>query len=136
MSGYLLDSHVLLWLLASPERIGKACRRALDAAAEVRFSAASVWELAIKAELGKVSIPDGLAASAAAAGLRELYVTAAHAEATARVSLPHRDPFDLPHRDPFDRMLVAQAASERLTLLTADRVLLGAGLKHVQDARV
>jgi PIN domain nuclease of toxin-antitoxin system len=127
MTGYLLDSHVLLWLLASPEEIGHSARRALDAAAEVRFSAASVWELAIKAELGKVSLPDGLAASAVAAGLRELPVTAAHAEATARVSLPHRDPFD--------RVLVAQAASERLTLLTADRVLLSAGLPVVRDAR-
>ena len=128
MSGYLLDSHVLLWVLASPERIGQTCRRAVDAAAEVRFSAASMWELAIKAELGKVTLPDSLAASAAAAGLRELPVTAAHAEEAARVSLPHRDPFD--------RMLVAQAASERLNLLTADRVLLGAGLAVIQDARV
>lgn len=80
MGGYLLDSHVLLWLLA------------------------------------------------AAAGLRELPVTAAHAESAARVSLPHRDPFD--------RILVAQAASERLALLTVDRMLLGAGLDHVRDARV
>lgn len=127
MSGYLLDSHVLLWLLATPERIGPTCRQALDAAGEVRFSAASVWELAIKADLGKVTVPDGLAASAAAAGLKELPITAAHAEAAARVGLPHRDPFD--------RMLVAQAASEGLVLLTVDRVLLGSVLGGLQDAR-
>lgn len=126
MSVYLLDSHVLLWLLAAPDRIGAVTRKALDAAAEVSFSAASVWELQIKAELGKVTLPDGLAASALAAGLRELSVTASHAEAAARVALPHRDPFD--------RMLCAQAAAERLTLLTADRVLLGVGLAFIKDA--
>lgn len=126
MTGYLLDSHVLLWLLATPERLGTRCRADLEAATQVRFSAASIWELRIKAGLGKVRVPDGLAVAAVAAGLRELPVTSAHVDASVG--------FSLPHRDPFDRLLVGQASQERLTLLTADRALLGAGLPFVRDA--
>ena len=126
MTGFLLDSHVLLWLLSAPERLGTRCRADLESAAQVRFSSASIWELRIKADLGKVTVPDGLATAAVAAGLRELPVTSAHVDASAG--------FSLPHRDPFDRLLLGQADHERLALLTADRTLLGAGLPFVRDA--
>jgi PIN domain nuclease of toxin-antitoxin system len=110
----LLDSHLLLWAASDPERISTNARD-LIAASERYFSAASLWELAIKSALGRTDFVVDIAALYA--GLRdnqygELPVTSAHALFTT--SLP---PI---HKDPFDRILVAQAALEGLTLLTAD----------------
>jgi len=79
-------------------------------------SAATVWEIAIKQELGKLREPAGLADRVLTAGFRELAITSSHAVAAAR--LP---PI---HRDPFDRMLVAQALSEDLTLATREPAIL------------
>jgi len=126
VTGTLLDTHVLLWLLTDDPALGDQARQ-LILRRPAHYSAASAWELAIKAGLGKVTIPDGLAAELRDAGLVELPVTSEHALAVRAVSLPHRDPFD--------RLLVAAARIEGLTLLTADRVLLAAGLPGVVDAR-
>lgn len=114
----LLDTHVLLWLLDDDGRLGGTTRSALQRSAAVHVSAASLWELAIKAELGKVEVPDDLPSRIEDAGLAWLPITPGHTWATRAVALPHRDPFD--------RLLVAQARVERLPLITADRVLLGA----------
>ena len=81
----------------------------------------------IKRSTGKVTLPDTFAADLPGAGLVPLPITIAQT-----MSL---DEVELPHRDPFDRLLVAAARTERLTLLTADRVLLSAGLSDVVDAR-
>lgn len=112
----LLDTHVFVWFLADSSKLSKKARREIDAAEEVAVSAASLWEIAIKASLGKIDIDverahEGISAS----GFVELPVRAAHAAAVCE--LPAH------HRDPFDRMLVAQAVSEPLALLTADRRL-------------
>jgi PIN domain nuclease of toxin-antitoxin system len=108
----LLDTHVLLWLLGGEQRrFGPDTLKALrDSAAVV--SAATVWEIAIKRRLGKLQAPPNIIDTVATAGLELLSITAAHAEHVA----------DLPdlHRDPFDRILVAQAALEKLTIVTAD----------------
>ena len=111
----LLDTHVVLWLLAGEDRrFGPAALVALrDQLATV--SAATVWEIAIKRRLGKLRAPTGLVETVAAAGLQLLSVTALHAEQVAE--LP-----DL-HRDPFDRLLVSQARLEGLTLVTADAIV-------------
>jgi PIN domain nuclease of toxin-antitoxin system len=110
----LLDSHLLLWAASEPERISGETRD-LIAASERYFSAASLWELAIKSALGRRDFVVDVAALHQ--GLRdnrygELAVTGAHALFTA--NLP---PI---HKDPFDRILVAQAILEGLTLLTVD----------------
>jgi PIN domain nuclease of toxin-antitoxin system len=115
----LLDTHVLLWALATPERLAPAIRDQLeDPANIVLFSAASIWEIAIKARLGRADFPPSptrVSEAARASGFLELPV---HAAAAARVAaLP------LLHRDPFDRLLVAQAISEPALLYTADRQL-------------
>ena len=111
----LLDTHVLLWLLAGEER--RFGPRTLDALREqpATVSAATVWEIATKRGLGKLRAPSNLVETVAAAGLNLLSVTAVHAERVAE--LP-----DL-HRDPFDRLLVSQARLENFTLVTGDHVI-------------
>lgn len=116
---YLLDTHLLLWAAAEPKRLSKVARALLeDAGNTLLFSAASVWEVAIKAGLGR---PDFTAEPAVLRrglldnGYLELPVASEHAVATG--TLPPL------HRDPFDRLLVAQAQVEGITLLTADPVV-------------
>jgi len=115
----LVDTHVLLWAAAQPQRLPASFRRQLESpGSEVLFSAASIWELAIKLQIGRLSLgvtPEELAESAALRGFQELPVTAAHAAGVRRLPLHHRDPFD--------RLLVAQAIHEPARLLTVDRVL-------------
>lgn len=115
----IVDTHVLLRAAAEPERLPPSFRHRLESPEnEVLFSAASIWELAIKVGIGRLSpdVDPGLIASTAVErGFVELPVTALHA---ARV---RHLPFH--HRDPFDRLLVAQALHEPARLLTVDRVL-------------
>ena len=105
----LLDTHALLWLCEGNRRLGV---RALAAIREGAYVSAIVtWEIAIKAEQGKLRV-DGLESFLTAADFAELAFTSAHA----------RDAGALPrhHGNPFDRALVAQARSEGLVLVTAD----------------
>ena len=115
----LLDTHVLIWALTDPARLDATTRAQLeDAVNEVYFSAASIWEIAIKARIGRADFAHnstGVARNARETGFVELPVLA---DAAARVeTLP------LHHRDPFDRLLVAQAIEGPLQLLTADPLL-------------
>lgn len=115
----LLDTHLLLWALGDPKRIGRA-GLALIERSDTYASAASIWEISIKAAQGRLKAkPDAVLQAIEPAGFALLSVQAEHA---ARV-------FDLgmPHADPFDRMLVAQAQSESMTLLTNDTVLAAYG---------
>lgn len=120
----LLDTHVLLWCLGAERRLDrKTAALVRSPASDVFYSAASVWELAIKASLGKFRGElDELLEALAAEGFSELPVLARHA---AEVSaLP------LHHRDPFDRLLVAQSRVEALRLYTDDAALTRYG-EHV-----
>jgi PIN domain nuclease of toxin-antitoxin system len=111
----LLDTHVLLWALHDPKRLGKKTR-ALIERSEVFVSVASLWEISIKAALGKLKAnPQDILDALAPTGFDILPVQAQHAV----------DVFSLAalHGDPFDRLLVAQAGTERLTLLTFDTAL-------------
>jgi PIN domain nuclease of toxin-antitoxin system len=119
VSRLLLDTHLLLWAVSAPQKLSLATRKRIDAC-EVFISAASIWEVSIKAALGKLDAdPAALLAEIEPAGFRLLPVTGEHAAAVAR--LP---PI---HNDPFDRMLVAQAKTEPLLLLTNDAALAGYG---------
>ena len=115
----LLDTHLLLWALAEPEKLGTDVRTLIeDPENEVLFSAASIWEVAIKAGLSRADFavrPEEVARAAVEACFAELPV---RAEVAARVA-------DLPpyHRDPFDRLLVAQAMAGPMRLYTADPLL-------------
>ena len=115
----LLDTHILLWAIGEPSKLPRAAREAiLDASNEVLFSAASIWEIAIKSQLRRadfVANPESIARAAVESGFDELPLRAQHGALTAR--LPGH------HRDPFDRLLVAQAITEPARLLTVDSAL-------------
>jgi PIN domain nuclease of toxin-antitoxin system len=118
----LLDTQVVLWLLAGGDQLSPRARRLIDdERRELVVSAVSLWEVAIKRSLGKLRAPRDLARRLLATGqVRLLPIAPAHAEAVA----------DLPwhHRDPFDRLLVVQAQLERLLLVSADAELRRYGL--------
>jgi PIN domain nuclease of toxin-antitoxin system len=112
----LLDTHLLLWAAGQPERLSATARRLLDDPRnELLFSAASLWEIAIKSALGRDDfrvearvLRRGLLDN----GYVELPITSQHA-----VSTDNLPPL---HKDPFDRLLLAQALCEGITLVTAD----------------
>jgi PIN domain nuclease of toxin-antitoxin system len=116
----LLDTHVFLWAVTDSRQLKAATRDYLASAEAVYVSAASIWEIAIKARLGKL---DGdaqeLAGAIEASGFHELPVTSLHCAAVAR--LPDH------HQDPFDRILIAQSIVEPLRFLTADALLAAYG---------
>ena len=115
----LLDTHVLLWVAGMPERLPDDARSLTeDPGNELVFSAASLWEVAIKNGLGRADFnvdPHLLRRGLLENGHTELSVTGAHAVAV--------DLLPPVHKDPFDRILIAQARVEGLTLLTADLVV-------------
>jgi len=112
----LLDTNVLLWLMEDDPQLTASAHSLIVNASEVYISSASIWEIAIKWRLGKIEEnPEVVAEQLLAAGLKELPVSNRHAIETGRLPLLHRDPFD--------RLLIAQAISEPLHLLTADTQL-------------
>ena len=115
----LLDTHLLVWAMGSPERLSAALAAMLqDPANTPVFSVASLWELVIKQGLGKPDFqvePALLRRALLDGGWQELPVQSHHSLAVA--ALP------LLHRDPFDRLLLAQASSDGLLLITADQQL-------------
>lgn len=115
----LLDTHFVLWSLAQPRKLPAGARQMIEQS-DVWVSAASVWEISIKSALGKLSAdPAQVLAALSPAGFGCLAISGEHAAKLA----------DLPpiHKDPFDRMLVAQALSEPMILLTNDEMLRGYG---------
>ena len=115
----LLDTQILLWAAGQPARLSAAARKLLsDRRNELLFSAASLWEIAIKRTLGREDFrvePRLVRRGLLDNGYTELPVTSQHA-----VNI---DSLPLLHKDPFDRLLLAQAFSEGITLLTADAQL-------------
>lgn len=112
----LLDSHALLWALHDPGRMRPAAVAAIsDSRRAVYFSAASAWELEIKASKGKLRLPNDWLQSAESTGFLQIPVTATVAQASAR--LPWL------HADPFDRVLIAQAMEHGLQIATRDAVI-------------
>ena len=119
----LLDTHVLVWVAEQPSRILPTAQALIeDPANDLFFSSASIWELALKANLARAPRPDDLQADSRllqrqliANGYTELPVTGDHGVTAA----------ELPpiHKDPFDRILIAQAEVEGLVLLTADSMI-------------
>lgn len=112
----LLDTHVFLWFVAGDARLSRRARRTLDdSRAVLLLSAASVWEMAIKASLGRLTLPTTAGEYIAGKmknGLQMLPIEWIHAAAVE--TLPAH------HRDPFDRLLIAQAQLEECAIVSAD----------------
>ena len=112
----LLDTHILLWVLLGARQLGGKARTFIDGAEEVHVSSVSLWEASIKAATGKLKVDlDRLDERLAANGFVQLPITWTHVRQSRHLRVLHRDPFD--------RMLVAQAISEPLHLLTHDAAL-------------
>jgi PIN domain nuclease of toxin-antitoxin system len=114
----LLDTQCWLWMQAEPTRFSARTRKLIiEPANELLLSVASVWEIAIKIELGKLKLPvpidEYVTSRLARQGVRSLPIEQAHA---LRVALLPRH-----HRDPFGRILIAQAQVEGVPILTSDR---------------
>jgi PIN domain nuclease of toxin-antitoxin system len=112
----LLDTHILLWALLQPARLGAARRRVLESPENrIYFSAVNIWEIAIKRALDRPDFtaePAPIRAAALDTGFEELPVSGEHAAGVR--GLPDH------HRDPFDRLLIAQARHEPLLLMSDD----------------
>lgn len=112
MARLLLDTHIVLWDLDGTRPISERTRSAIESADELLFSAVSYAEIGIKIAVGKLSAPADLGDRLRAAGVRTLGLGPEHGLATGLLPLHHRDPFD--------RLLIAQAQTEQLTLVSAD----------------
>jgi PIN domain nuclease of toxin-antitoxin system len=113
----LVDAHVLIWwLIDDHANLTDGARAAIaDPANDIVVSAATVWQLAIKREKGRIRIPPDLGAAVEASGFSSIAVTSADAEEAARLP-PH-------HQDPFDRILVAQARRLGAIVVSRDRAV-------------
>ena len=123
----LLDSQVALWLVDDNPRLGPRTRLRISDANVVYVSAGTIWELTIKAMLGKLAVPADFNELLASQGVTSLPVSADHA-----AGIQHFP--ELLRHDPFDRLLMSQARLERADLMTADRVLLASKYDFVVDA--
>jgi PIN domain nuclease of toxin-antitoxin system len=111
-----LDTNIVLWAVADPKKLSREARRTIERAESVHVSSVSVWEVGIKVALGKLKINlDEFLRTVDAMGFEQLAVSWEHARVFSWLPVHHRDPFD--------RMLVAQAMSEPLILLTHDEAL-------------
>jgi PIN domain nuclease of toxin-antitoxin system len=120
----LLDTHVVLWWMAGrPDRVGTEARAAIEMGTPVLVSAVVIWEVAIKRHLGKLDAPEDLLDQLEKAEVDLLPITPRHADRVAALAMHHRDPFD--------RLLVAQAQSDELLLVTADSDLADYGIETV-----
>jgi PIN domain nuclease of toxin-antitoxin system len=118
----LLDTHALIWMTSEPHKLSAAASIAItDARNEIWLSIASIWEVQIKVQIGKLTCNPPLAemikAQCTANRLQILSVSLEHIYAI--------DALAFVHRDPFDRMLIAQANCEGMMLVTSDRIFAG-----------
>lgn len=127
MSHILADSHILIWVLFEPQQLTDRAKQYLQEADSVMISAASLWELILKANKGTLQYKAAdILNGYKKAGFVRLDIKDEHIQQTSRISLPHKDPFDT--------LLLAQAQAEHLPLLTADQQLTAAKYKTL-DAR-
>jgi len=123
----LLDTHTLLWWVNADAALTARARNAIKQASEVLVSAASAWEMAIKANLGRmptaIDLLSDFESSVAKDGFRALSISSLHALRAG--FLPG------PHKDPFDRMLIAQAQAENLAIVSNDVVFDHYGVRRV-----
>ncbi|MBW8060700.1 MAG: type II toxin-antitoxin system VapC family toxin [Solirubrobacterales bacterium] len=125
----LLDTHAALWWLTDDLRLSESAREAIAAAEEPFFSAGTLFEVSIKASLGKLEVPEEWAEELLAEGFSLLPVSLAHAHAYCE--LPYVELDGEPQRDPFDRLLVAQAEVEGAPIVTRDPGIAAHGIPTI-----
>ncbi len=116
---YIIDTHILLWLLYKPEKLSGSIREKLTEGSCVYISIVSLWEIAIKQSIGKLNIEESIETIEKAcidSHINILQIEAAHLDNIK--SIPKI------HNDPFDRLIIAQAKCENLTLITKDSNIL------------
>ncbi len=117
MKRVLIDSHILIWLLYCPDRIPASVKNTLLSQDKVLVSVVSLWELAIKFKIGKLQhSPNELLEGVKKSNIGIINLDSQHVERMVDIVLPHNDPFDT--------MLIAQATTEGIALVTADKQLL------------
>ncbi|TVQ21814.1 MAG: type II toxin-antitoxin system VapC family toxin [Spirochaetaceae bacterium] len=124
----LLDTHALLWMLSDPGQLSESAKKALTAAENnLHFSIASYWEIAIKVSLGKLTLSAEwqrtVPAEVTRNGIQWLPIAPRHIDTLA--SLPWI------HRDPFDRLLISQAKTDHLGIVTRDPEFSAYGVETV-----
>lgn len=120
MNGLLLDTHVLLWMMANQARLSDRVKAQIDA--QPRFvSVMSLAEIAIKTSIGKLPLPPPFATDFSGAVRSALNRLAVDMLLFDLETVAHLRQLPLHHRDPFDRMIIAQAFAEGLTVVTGDR---------------
>jgi PIN domain nuclease of toxin-antitoxin system len=130
LTGYLLDTHALIWWNSDERRLGRAARAAIeDPDATIFASAVNAFEISIKHGLGKLPVAADLlanySATLARTGFLELAVETSHALRAGMLALGHRDPFD--------RLLIGQALVENLTLLSNEKRFDVTGVSRIWD---
>jgi len=127
MRRLLLDTHAFLWWLSGDTSLGHQSQEFIaDTTNQINISAATVWEIEIKRQLGKLTAPQDIETIVERCGFLPLPIALFHAQQAGR--LPAH------HRDPFDRMLIAQAQAEGLEIVTSDSAFLEYGIRIVQAA--
>jgi len=116
MAKYLLDTHIFLWWMSDAEQLSKEVFEIItDGSNQIYISSASIWEIAIKEALGKLEVDADLDTAIEENGFTELKISAICANATRKL--------EMIHRDPFDRMLITQALEGEMTLITVDKFI-------------
>ncbi|MGC3873665.1 type II toxin-antitoxin system VapC family toxin [Halomonas sp. GXIMD04776] len=124
MRRILLDTHVFLWWLADDPQLGANAREAIAESRNTIFvSAASIWEISIKRQFGKLDALNDLDRIIEDEGFTALPITLFHGEQAGNLPLHHRDPFD--------RMLIAQGQAEGLALMSSDTAFVAYGIRVI-----
>lgn len=116
----LLDTQIFVWIMVDDARLGRVARDTLGSADAIYLSTASIWEISIKRAQGRLTVPDDLLDRVRASTIEPLAVTMEHGWLAGRLPMLHADPFD--------RMIIAQAISEGMTIVTSDRRMRGYGV--------
>ena len=124
MKRILLDTHALIWWLNGDNKLGvNAIKYISQPENDIYVSAATIWEMSIKQQMGKLLAPDDIESKIKQSGFSELPISLFHGQQAGRLALHHKDPFD--------RMLIAQAQAEGLEILTKDENFPAYGIRLI-----
>jgi len=128
MKRILLDTHALIWWMCGDKKLGLNAQEHIANPENAIFvSAATVWEMSIKQQMGKLEVPDDIESIVEQLGFSALPITLFHGQQSGKLPMHHRDPFD--------RMLIAQAQAEGLQILTKDAYFPDYGIRLIDASK-